>query len=75
MEIQSYFVDNHDLIIAFKGKRSESWVRRLHRNMKDAYNVKFLTVRMVAEYLGVQPMEIALNCQMVKAKDLELSTK
>jgi alpha-D-ribose 1-methylphosphonate 5-triphosphate synthase subunit PhnL len=71
MEIQSYFVDNHDLIVAYNGKRSASWVRRMTRTMKDAYGVRQLTVKMVADYLGVQPKVIAINCRMVKEKDLE----
>ena len=41
------------------------------RTIKDAYGVRQLTVRMVADYLGVQPKEIAMNCRMVKEKDLE----
>lgn len=64
--MESFFVDSHDLVIAYRGKRSESWARRLYRTIKDAYGSKELTVKMVADYLGVRPIDIVNNCKLAK---------
>ena len=57
--VKDEFIQTHNLIRAFEGVRSESWVRKLYRTMKEVYGARILTVRMVADYLGVSPDFIA----------------
>lgn len=63
-KMESCFVDAHDLMVAFRGKKSASWARKLYRTIKDAYGVKFLTVKMVANYMGVSPEDVVNNCKL-----------